>query len=570
MPPRVFAVAVAAFVLCSAAFALTVPTGSNVGEAQEPAENSSCLTAPEREALYSPQPVGSYEGFGASLRVRAITGDAIVRGRISDPTDDWGGIEILRQLTGSTAIGGFTLETRDPILPAVIANTEFLAIVNSTLRGGFTVAPESFFFACDGVDQVSTLADRERSPAKDSATLDDLERGLRALVRPDAVSSTRQTDNNEVAFDLTAHDGTRVALLAPEVLAGDFTAWFSPVHSADPPIIVRTDHFTATVEAERCGSFRHLRDERNAMINRNCFGPFQTKTRFAPTMVSNDLHGLRIRLIEPAAWLDETPLQRVSVFGSIQPHRFGPVAHDSVPLVITDTMDVLEARSPDSLELVWKRVLPGGSELLTVAGQAPNPVLVYGSDSLRVIAVNASDGSTAWQRIGLMPRSQGSRVIVSTVGGREAFWVGELDPATGEEIWKTQLDLPPTTSANLAVFEDSGVASLELWDGAETGGDTKEYLIVDLESGQIRWRAPLAVNTALWFESALAMSFGLGQVTGIDAFTGERIWSHEGEVVARPQDGLVQLNGGRMVDVATGLIIGPNGDRPLTESTPSR
>ncbi|NNE96006.1 MAG: PQQ-binding-like beta-propeller repeat protein, partial [Acidimicrobiales bacterium] len=224
-------------------------------------------------------------------------------------------------------------------------------------------------------------------------------------------------------------------------------------------------------------------------------------------------------------------------------------------LVVHEVLDVVEARDPDTLELRWQHALPGGSLLWRVEHAGGPTVLVYASSSGLISGLSGADGSILWQRDDLVIHGHpgNARIYVSTAGSATVT-LGELNAVTGELGWTATLGSHDPENAFVSIGEGELGTVVELTGGSD---NAKELVLVDPESGSIRWRMTTEADSFLAVDTRFGVLQGAEAVSGIDLSTGETLWRHEGVALLEPRNGQVTLNGARVIDLATGKLVSP-------------
>ena len=160
----------------------------------------------------------------------------------------------------------------------------------------------------------------------------------------------------------------------------------------------------------------------------------------------------------------------------------------------------------------------------------------------KIVALNTSDGTTAWETPRDVRNSWTSPIIVDTPKGKQiitsaAPWAVAYDPKTGKELWRskamTQDVGPSPVYADGTVFAVNEFPAL-LAIGADGSGDVTESKILwKGEDGLPDTSSPLATKELV----LLLASYGV--LTCYDAKSGEILWEEEFDAVFNSSPTLV-------------------------------
>jgi len=193
---------------------------------------------------------------------------------------------------------------------------------------------------------------------------------------------------------------------------------------------------------------------------------------------------------------------------------------------------VEHAAAAEAFKEAWSKSVGEGSSRTTQVAASPvsDGKLIYAMDGeARIKAFDVNTGAEAWAR-NLNPDirrdkdSFGGGLAVSggklyvTSGFRLA---GALDAATGEVLWEKTFDTPvraaPAVNGNVVVFTDVDNQMTAL--NKDTGEPAWTYQALVEPARILRTTAPAV------YENLFIAPFSSGELVGIDANSGQQIWT---------------------------------------------
>lgn len=176
-----------------------------------------------------------------------------------------------------------------------------------------------------------------------------------------------------------------------------------------------------------------------------------------------------------------------------EPVITGGIAYAHSTIFVTNGYDEALAISPNNGEVLWRKTLPSPSRAAPsiLSGQ----VYVSTIDN-RLVALNASDGSSLWEYTGM---------------GETAGLLGAASPAINQDIV-------------LAVFSSGEITALRVENGSVAWSDNLSN--VRTLGGGLESMSDITAMPVSDQGIAIAMSFG-GKLVAIDERSGNRIWQRE-------------------------------------------
>jgi outer membrane protein assembly factor BamB len=195
-----------------------------------------------------------------------------------------------------------------------------------------------------------------------------------------------------------------------------------------------------------------------------------------------------------------------------------------------------------------------------VAITSDRPLLVVG-DVVAVVSANGSDGALVgldvasgaerWRSYSVEGGStaqllstrlftDGNRLYVAITetdgdGGEETGHVAAVDPATGQEIWRSPAITgirPGRAIASAAPFGDGSAAAFAV-DGSATGadgtGEGGRIVVLDSATGAVRWEVPTTISAAVAHIEGLTVAVDGTDMRAYDSAGGE-VWQAEAPV----------------------------------------